>query len=223
MTATARRALVLGPPLVLGLLERGHPGVMPGTPIAATLAPIATWWTVLHVAQVPLFAPLGLAVWRLVHDLDGRAARISGGAVAVFVVIYPAFDAAVGVGSGVVLVALGPLSADGMAAIEPALRALFWGPVTGMMAIVGGGRGWWPCWPRPGRGAEPAHRGRSWRCSRPRACCSDSATSARSARSPAARFWSRRDGSSRPARGAGPHPSRDTLGPIPDVAPVRSA
>ena len=139
MTATARRALVLGPPLVLGLLELGHPGVMPGTPIAATLAPIATWWTVLHVAQVPLFALLGLAVWRLVHDLDGRAARISGGAVAVFVVIYPAFDAAVGVGSGVVLVALGPLSADGMAAIEPALHALFWGPVTGMMAIVGGG------------------------------------------------------------------------------------
>ena len=77
MTATARRALVLGPPLVLGLLERGHPGVMPGTPIAATLAPIATWWTVLHVAQVPLFALLGLAVWRLVHDLDGRAGRIS--------------------------------------------------------------------------------------------------------------------------------------------------
>ena len=93
MTAPARRALVLGPPIVLGLLELGHPGVMPGTPIAATLAPIATWWTVLHVAQIPLFALLGLAVWRLVHDLDGRAARISGGAVAVFVVIYPAFDA----------------------------------------------------------------------------------------------------------------------------------
>ena len=136
---TGRRALVLGAPLVLGLLELGHPGVMPGRPIAATLAPIATWWTVLHVAQVPLFALLGLSVWLLVRDLDGRATRISRGAVAVFVVIYPAFDAAVGVGSGVVLSALGPLSADGMAAIEPALRALFWGPVTGMMAIVGGG------------------------------------------------------------------------------------
>ncbi len=41
MTATTRRALVLGPPLVLGLLELGHPGVMPGTPIAATLG--APW------------------------------------------------------------------------------------------------------------------------------------------------------------------------------------
>ena len=30
MSAVARRALVLGPPLVLGLLELGRPGVMPG-------------------------------------------------------------------------------------------------------------------------------------------------------------------------------------------------
>lgn len=51
MIVLPRRALVLGPPLVLGLLELGHPGVTPSTPIVATLAPIATWWTVLHVAQ----------------------------------------------------------------------------------------------------------------------------------------------------------------------------
>jgi hypothetical protein len=135
----SRRALVLGPPLVLGLLELGHPGVTPSTPIVATLAPITTWWIVLHVAQVPLFALLGLAAMRLVRDLDGRAARISARALAVFIVAYPAFDAAVGVGSGVMLSGLGPLSADGMAAIEPALRALFWGPVTGLMAIVAAG------------------------------------------------------------------------------------
>jgi len=136
VTATTRRALVLGPPLVLGLLELGHPGVMPGTPIAATLAPFATWWTVLHVAQVPLFALLGLSVWLLVRDLDGRAARISRGAVAVFVVIYPAFDAAVGVGSGVVLSALGPLSSDGMAAIEPALRDIASAGYTGVDVVA---------------------------------------------------------------------------------------
>jgi hypothetical protein len=137
VSATARRALVLGPPLVLGLLELGHPGVLPGAPIAITLAPILTWWTVLHVAQVPLFALLGLAVVLLVRGLDGRAARISRGALAVFVVVYPAFDA-VGVGSGVMLGALGPPTAERLALIEPALQALFWGPVTGLMAVVGG-------------------------------------------------------------------------------------
>jgi hypothetical protein len=135
--ATARRALVLGPPLVLGLLELGHPGLLPGAPIAATLAPIVTWWTALHVAQVPLFALLGLAVLLLIRGLDGRAARVSRGALAAFVVVYPAFDAAVGVGSGVVLRALGPPTADRLALIEPVLQALFWGPVTGLMAVVG--------------------------------------------------------------------------------------
>jgi hypothetical protein len=133
-----RRALVLGPPLVLGLLELGHPGVVPGAAIAITLAPIVTWWTLLHVAQVPLFALLGLAVALLVRGLDGRAARISRGAVAVFVVVYPAFDAAVGVGSGVMLGALGPPTAERLALIEPALQALFWGPVTGLLAVAGG-------------------------------------------------------------------------------------
>lgn len=138
MSAAARRALVLGPPLVLGLLELGHPGVMSGAPIATTLAPMVTWWTVLHVAQLPLFALLGLVVALLVRGLDGRAARISRGAVAVFVVVYPAFDAAVGVGSGVMLGALGPPTPERLALIEPALQALFWGPVTGLMAVVGG-------------------------------------------------------------------------------------
>ena len=52
-------------------------------------------------------------------------------------VVYPAFDAAVGVGSGVVLRALAPATAEQMAAVEPSMQALFWGPVTGLMAMAG--------------------------------------------------------------------------------------
>ena len=137
MSTASRRLLVLAPPLVLGVLEIGHPGVTPGTPIAATLMPMIGWWTTLHVAQVPLFALLGLTVWLLVRDLEGRAPRVSGRALAVFVVVYPAFDAAVGVGSGVVLRALAPATAEQMAAVKPSMQALFWGPVTGLMAMAG--------------------------------------------------------------------------------------
>ena len=99
----ARRAVTLGVPLVLGLLEIGHPALVPSDDIVATLSPIATWWTVLHIAQIPLFALLGLAVFLTVRDLDGRAARIARRAIAIFIVVYPAFDAAVGVASGVML------------------------------------------------------------------------------------------------------------------------
>ena len=132
-----RRAVVLGVPLVLGLLEVGHTALVPGDNIFATLAPITAWWTALHVAQIPLFALLGLAAFLLVRDLDSRAARLSRRLIPIFAVVYPAFDAAVGVSSGIIVHTLAPLPAEQQAAVEPGLQALFWGPVTGMMALVG--------------------------------------------------------------------------------------
>jgi hypothetical protein len=135
--APFRRLIMLGIPFLLGLLELGHPALVPGDNIFETLSPIATWWTALHVAQVPLFALIGLAVFLLVRDLDGPAARISRMAIAIFVVVYPAFDAAVGVASGVMMRNVGSLTADQRGLVEQILQALFWGPVTGLMALVG--------------------------------------------------------------------------------------
>lgn len=126
-----RRSIVLGAPLVLGLLELGHPALLPGDNIVDLITPIATWWTVLHVLQVPLFALLGVAVLLLLRELDGRTSAISRFAIAVFIVIYPAFDAAVGVASGVIC------QTTAARDLETALQSLFWGPVTGMLAIVG--------------------------------------------------------------------------------------
>ncbi len=132
-----RKVVLFGVPLVLGLLELGHPAFMPRDDIFEIVAPIAVWWTALHVAQIPLFALLGLAVFLLVRDLEGRAAQVSRAAIAVFVVVYPAFDAAVGVSSGVLLQNLPTLGPDQRAILQPAFHALFWGPITGLLAIVG--------------------------------------------------------------------------------------
>jgi hypothetical protein len=137
---TSHRVVILGAPLTLGLLEVWHPALLPGENIAQTLMPIATWWTTLHVLQIPLFALLGVALFLILRDLQGRAVRIGRAAIAVFVVIYPAFDAAVGVGSGVMVYTLA--SARGSASdIEQGLQALFWGPVTGTLALIGSA-----CW-----------------------------------------------------------------------------
>lgn len=54
-----------------------------------------------------------------------------------FIVVYPAFDAAVGVSSGVLIQSLPNLASDQRALLEPGFKALFWGPVTGLLAIVG--------------------------------------------------------------------------------------
>lgn len=136
-SAPLRRAVVLGVPFVLGLLEIGHPALGPRDNIFDTLAPITIWWTALHVVQIPLFALLGLAAFLLVRDLDGRAAWLSRRVIPIFVVVYPAFDAAVGVSSGVMVHTLNTFSAEQRATLEPGFHALFWGPVTGLMALVG--------------------------------------------------------------------------------------
>jgi hypothetical protein len=36
---------------LLGLLELDHPALRPGDDIVATIAPMASWWTTLHVLQ----------------------------------------------------------------------------------------------------------------------------------------------------------------------------
>jgi len=131
------RTVVLGVPLVLGALELGHTAILPSENIVQTLAPITSWWIALHVLQIPLFALMGLAVLLLVRDLDGRSARISRRAIFIFIVVYPAFDAAVGIASGIVVHTLGKLQSANPNLLEPGLQALFWGPVTGSMALVG--------------------------------------------------------------------------------------
>jgi hypothetical protein len=70
-----RRLLLLGVPLILGILELGHPALLPGDPIAPNIGPIVTWWTTLHVLQVPLFALLGYAVIMLLRGIDNQAAN----------------------------------------------------------------------------------------------------------------------------------------------------
>jgi hypothetical protein len=125
-----RRLVLLGVPLLLGILELGHPALLPGDRIVGTIGPIVTWCTTLHVLQVPLFALLGLAVIMLVREIDNQAATISRWAIAIFIVVYPALDAAVGISSGILC------RAGASAELENGLQNLFWGPVTGFMAIV---------------------------------------------------------------------------------------
>jgi hypothetical protein len=131
------KVVVLGVPLVLGVLEMAHPAFLPPESVIGTLMPIRDWWTLLHLLQVPLFALLGVAAWLLVRDRPGRAAQVSRRAIAVFTIIYPAFDAAVGIASGVILRTIETEDPAQLAALEIGLEALFWGPLTGFMAVVG--------------------------------------------------------------------------------------
>jgi hypothetical protein len=85
-----QRVVILGAPLLLGLLEIWHPALGPQDNICSTLEAIKVWWTVLHVLQIPLFAFLGVTSYLLLRRFTGRIAMLGRVASLVFAVVYPA-------------------------------------------------------------------------------------------------------------------------------------
>lgn len=123
MDPGGRRLILLGTPaagLVLSLL---HP--RPHAPVAAYVGAHLGRWLIVHVAQLGLVALLGVTLWLLVDDLRTAAARVTRVSVVVFLVFYTAFDAIVGIATGV-LAALARSAPEGERAAALGLVERFW-------------------------------------------------------------------------------------------------
>ncbi|WP_197680495.1 hypothetical protein [Microlunatus sagamiharensis] len=110
-----RTAVLAVPPLVLAAAGVTHP-------MELTRA-TAHHWLVVHVALVPVFPLLAVAVWVLLARDDGVLAWLARGSAFVYAAFYGALDAVNGVAAGV-LVAQTPVgeAADPTAALRPVLR-----------------------------------------------------------------------------------------------------
>jgi hypothetical protein len=131
-----RRLVLLGTPLVLGLLEIWHP-IVPAEGVFDSLAPHVRWWTILHLLQLPLFGLLALAVVLLTWDLQGRLVTLIRVAMGSFVIFYGALDSIAGIANGIVVstgLALGP---EHHAALETITYNLFGSPVVFALSITG--------------------------------------------------------------------------------------
>jgi hypothetical protein len=134
-----QRGMMIGAPLLLGGLLLLHPSSFGESPDAwvQQLASMKERWLIQHVIQMPLFAALGLIVlWMLPRH--GTASQVSRIALAVYIVFYPAFDALVGIGSGLLLRQRSLLGAADQAVLDKAIQALFFDPagLALWMAIV---------------------------------------------------------------------------------------
>src|ERR687889_2515929 len=115
-----RRAVLLGTPLVLAVLEIFHPrpsGVSDSVEVGG-------WFMWFHIIQVPLFGLMALAVYLLTEGLEGRAVSVSRWAIGVFAVFFSAYDAAAGIGTGYALRNAQGLSAQGQAAVYETVKDL---------------------------------------------------------------------------------------------------
>jgi hypothetical protein len=92
-------ALTIGVPLAWAVLLWFHPDVDPDH-VYADLRDDVVAYQVVHVGTLVFIGLLGLAVYLLVRDLPGRAARISRLAIGPFVLFYAAWESVIGLAIG---------------------------------------------------------------------------------------------------------------------------
>ncbi len=126
-----RRIIVLGTPLVIAILNLFHPSSL-------AIRPNLDWWITLHILNLPLFALLGLAAILLLDGERSIIATCSRVLLVIFAVLYPAFDALVGIGSGMMIRFATTLPASQQVPIFLATREFFrFGTPAITIAIVG--------------------------------------------------------------------------------------
>jgi hypothetical protein len=95
-----RRIVLLGGPLLLGILEVWHPAsVVFGDMV--TSPEMAEWWLTLHIIQLPLFGLLAAAMYFILDGVQNVFATISRIALWFFIVFYTALDSIAGIATGI--------------------------------------------------------------------------------------------------------------------------
>jgi hypothetical protein len=128
---TYRRAVIIAAPLLLIVFSLTHGldwFVMHGThedeeAFLAYIVQIRSRWLAVHVAGLGLFPLLGLMEWWMLSDA-GWVAWIRRAALAVYMVLYTAFDAIAGIGSAVAAEYRQGVPTDQHAAVDGLMSSL---------------------------------------------------------------------------------------------------
>ena len=141
-----RQLVIVLSPLILGILEIWHPVGLPNKSAFESILPQVDWWLTLHLLQVPLFGLVALAVFLMVNNLRGWAARISRIGMAFFVVFYTALDAITGIAGGTLISSARNLPPNVQFFVSKQVNLLFFDPLIGgstlsRVGILGAG-GW---------------------------------------------------------------------------------
>ena len=82
-------------------------------------------WLMLHLVGLGLFPLLGLVTWWMLPP-RGTASQVSRAALAAYIVLYPAFDALVGIGSGILVRYRDTLPTADQAVLNPVIEGLLY-------------------------------------------------------------------------------------------------
>jgi hypothetical protein len=132
----ARRLVLFGAPAAAAVVELFHPRVSPANLVGDGSGVLATWLAV-HVVQLFLF---GLMAWAALLLLDGQHGPLAGLArfsLVSFAVIYGAYDALAGIGSGILALNAANLPAGEQTVIAASIRTYFATVENGGYAWIG--------------------------------------------------------------------------------------
>ncbi len=135
-----RRVILLGAPLVLGVLELGHPLLDRTNPIKM-LAPISTWWIVLHLLLIPLFALMGYAIFILIRDINSPSATLCRYATVIYISFAIGYDTLVGLASGVFVSNASTLTISQQSILLEAMHQFYISPaitISGYILVISG-------------------------------------------------------------------------------------
>jgi len=133
-------AFAIGVPLAWAVLLWFHPDV-PADDVYGGLQDDVVAYQIVHVGTLIFIGLLGVALYLLVRDLPGTAAKISRIAIVPFVVCYGAWEAVIGLATGALVQHGSDVSGSETTAVAAAIQSIGDNAIvgeSGALAIVGG-------------------------------------------------------------------------------------
>jgi hypothetical protein len=131
-----RLAFAIGVPLAWAVLLWFHPNVDPNH-VYADLRDNVTAYQIVHVGTLVFIGLMGAALYLLVRDMPGTAARISRLAIGPFVLLYGAYEAVIGLAIGALVQHGNDLPAGQRSGVAETIQSLGDNVIVGDPGIVG--------------------------------------------------------------------------------------
>jgi hypothetical protein len=128
---------LIGVPLAWALLLWFHPSVAPDDVYGSLRDQVVTY-QIVHIGTLFFIGLMGVALYLLVRDLPGRAARVSRLAIGPFVLFYAVWEGVIGVATGALVQHANDVPAGERPVVSDAIQSLQENVVVGEMSVAAG-------------------------------------------------------------------------------------
>jgi hypothetical protein len=139
----AEVAFLIGVPLAWAVLLWFHPTTDPDDIYGSLRGEVVTY-QIVHAGTLIFIGLIGVALYMLVRDLPGKAAKISRLAIGPFVLLYGAWESVIGLATGALVQYANDAPAGERAAVSDAIQSLQGNVLVGESSITafGGALAW---------------------------------------------------------------------------------